>query len=178
MKTVGCPETKQASLWSGVRVWVKDATPGRHKAGWSPLIERRLAPDLLGPWPLNRVGLSAPEPRYPRVPLTLAAFIEIPRDQLGTFVRSRTKLLAYLLKTSKLAAEFCAGKLVAEVADPGEDHRQAKAVGGGNDIQVFHRSAGLHNGRYTVFRRLFDAVWKRKERIRRNHGSFQRQHRF
>lgn len=63
---------------------------------------------------------------------------------------------------------------VQKVAHAGEDHREAEAVGGGDDVWVAHGTAGLDHRSCAGFCGFFDAVGKRKERIGSNNGSRER----
>ena len=64
--------------------------------------------------------------------------------------------------------------LMPEVPDSRKHHGDAQPVGGGNDIPVVDRSAGLDEGRSAVLYGLFEAVGKREEGVRGHHAASQR----
>ena len=56
-----------------------------------------------------------------------------------------------------------------------EDHRDAVLVGRANDLLVAHGAARLHDRGDAMLRGGVDAVAKRKERVRSEHGALYRQ---
>src|SRR6266849_3179422 len=62
---------------------------------------------------------------------------------------------------------------VAEVADAGEDHREAVLVGGGDNLLVAGRAARLRNSCRACFGREHRAVGERKEGFGGEHGAFE-----
>src|SRR5688572_3546151 len=59
--------------------------------------------------------------------------------------------------------------LVAEMTDPGEDHRDTVFIGGGDHLVVAHRTAGLDDRLDARFGRGVDAVAEREEGIGSHH---------
>src|SRR5258708_37856935 len=64
--------------------------------------------------------------------------------------------------------------LVQEMAHAGEDHGEAEAVGGGDDIIVAHGAAGLNYCGGAGFRGFFPAVREREEGVGGYDGALQR----
>lgn len=65
-----------------------------------------------------------------------------------------------------------------EVPHSGEDHRDAVLVGGLDDFLVPDGTAGLNHRCDAMFGGFVQAVAERKEGVRRQHGSGERQLRF
>src|SRR5690606_17905158 len=64
---------------------------------------------------------------------------------------------------------------VAKVAHAGEQHRNVRLVGGGDDFGIAQRAARLDDGAHAMARGDFDAVAKRKEGIRGQHRAAHRE---
>src|ERR1017187_3592749 len=60
---------------------------------------------------------------------------------------------------------------MAEVADAGEDHGDAEAVGGGDDLIVAYGTAGLNEGGGAILDGFFDAIGKGKEGVGSDGGA-------
>ena len=65
-----------------------------------------------------------------------------------------------------------------EVAHAGEDHGEAEAIGGGDDIGIFHGAAWLNNGCGSGFGGFFDAIGEWEEGVGGHGSSLQRALRF
>ena len=65
--------------------------------------------------------------------------------------------------------------LVAEVANAGEEHGQAEAVGGGDDFGVALRASGLNDGGGSGLGDFFDAIGEGEEGVGGGDGAFQRE---
>ena len=63
-----------------------------------------------------------------------------------------------------------------EVADAGEDHGYAEAVGGGDYVLIFYRAAGLDDGGGSGLGYGFKAVGEGKEGVGGSHATLERQH--
>ena len=64
---------------------------------------------------------------------------------------------------------------MAEVADSGEEHGQAQAVGGGDNFLIALRASGLNDGGGSGFGDFLDAVGEGEEGVGGGDGSLQRQ---
>src|SRR5688572_30018741 len=60
---------------------------------------------------------------------------------------------------------------VPEVPEAGEDHREAEAIGGGDDVGVLHAATRLRDGGDAMLGGRLDAVREREERIGREHAA-------
>ena len=65
-----------------------------------------------------------------------------------------------------------------EVADAGEDHGQAQAIGGGDHVVVAHRPAGLNDSGGSGLGDGFEPIGKGKESVGGRDASLERQHSF
>src|ERR1700732_1941893 len=68
--------------------------------------------------------------------------------------------------------------VVQEMAHAVEDHGEAEAVGGGDDIVVAHGAARLNDRGGAGFGGFFHAVWKWEEGVRGDDAALQRRLRF
>ena len=65
-----------------------------------------------------------------------------------------------------------------EMADAGEDHGYAKAVGGGDDVLIFDGAAGLDDGGGSGLGYGFKAVGEREKGVGGGDATLKRQHGF
>src|SRR5579862_6060090 len=68
--------------------------------------------------------------------------------------------------------------LVAEMPDPGEDHRHPEPIRGFDHFLITHRPSRLDNCSGAGLGDLFDAVWEREESVGRSDRPLERQLRF
>src|SRR5471032_1568726 len=81
-------------------------------------------------------------------------------------LRGLTLTAKYSVDCSSLVDAFsCARISVAEVAEAGEGHGDAQAVGGGDDFWVFDGAARLDDGRCACFHYGFEAVGEGKKGV-------------
>ncbi len=65
-----------------------------------------------------------------------------------------------------------------EVANAGEDHREAEPVSGVDDVLILYRATGLNGGGEAVAGRRFESIGEREERIGGDDITFEGRHGF